>query len=87
MCVCVIDEDPFLCLAQTANLKVFRLLLQLLYSRTSELHPTLFLYITPYTVLLCVFSLLQDVLFDCATHRVRKMVMHNNVPGHYNFNM
>ncbi|CAI8043991.1 UPF0183 protein C16orf70 homolog [Geodia barretti] len=33
------------------------------------------------------FTLGLDVLFDCATHRVRKMVMHNNVPGHYNFNM
>ena len=32
-------------------------------------------------------SLSQDVLFDCTTHRVRKLVMHNNVPGHYNFNM
>ncbi len=30
---------------------------------------------------------LQDILFDCVTHRVKKFVMHTNFPGHYNFNM
>ena len=31
--------------------------------------------------------LLKDVLFDAATHKVKKFVLHTNLPGHYNFNM
>ncbi len=31
--------------------------------------------------------LLQDVLFDCDVHKVKKFILHTNFPGHYNFNM
>lgn len=30
---------------------------------------------------------LQDVLFDARTNLVKKLVLHTNYPGHYNFNM
>ena len=29
----------------------------------------------------------QDILFDARLHRVKKFVLHTNLPGHYNFNM
>lgn len=31
--------------------------------------------------------LLQDVLFDAKTQRMKKFILHTNYPGHYNFNM
>jgi hypothetical protein len=31
------------------------------------------------------FHLGIDVLFDGSTHRCKKIVMHNNVPGHFDF--
>lgn len=33
------------------------------------------------------FTLGLDVLFDARTHLVKKLVLHTNYPGHYNFNM
>ncbi|XP_017773620.1 PREDICTED: UPF0183 protein CG7083 [Nicrophorus vespilloides] len=33
------------------------------------------------------FTLGLDILFDARTHLVKKVVMHTNYPGHYNFNM
>ncbi|KAK9890962.1 hypothetical protein WA026_013300 [Henosepilachna vigintioctopunctata] len=33
------------------------------------------------------FTLGMDVLFDARTHLVKKLVLHTNYPGHYNFNM
>lgn len=33
------------------------------------------------------FTLGIDVLFDARTHRCRKIILHTNYPGHYNFNM
>lgn len=33
------------------------------------------------------FTLGLDVLFDGRTHRTKKLVLHTNYPGHYNFNM
>jgi hypothetical protein len=29
----------------------------------------------------------QDVLFDARSHLVKKLVLHTNYPGHYNFNI
>lgn len=31
------------------------------------------------------FSLGVDILFDCITNRVRKFVLHSNLPGHFDF--
>ena len=37
---------------------------------------------------LCTISLwVQDVLFDATSHKVKKFILHTNLPGHYNFNM
>uniref|UniRef100_A0A182VXT1 Uncharacterized protein n=1 Tax=Anopheles minimus TaxID=112268 RepID=A0A182VXT1_9DIPT len=33
------------------------------------------------------FTLGIDVLFDARTHKTKKIIMHTNFPGHYNFNM
>uniref|UniRef100_A0A182P764 Uncharacterized protein n=1 Tax=Anopheles epiroticus TaxID=199890 RepID=A0A182P764_9DIPT len=33
------------------------------------------------------FTLGIDVLFDARTHKTKKIIMHTNYPGHYNFNM
>ncbi|CAG9813130.1 unnamed protein product [Phaedon cochleariae] len=33
------------------------------------------------------FTLGMDVLFDAKSHLVKKIVLHTNYPGHYNFNM
>ncbi|TNN49495.1 UPF0183 protein C16orf70 [Liparis tanakae] len=33
------------------------------------------------------FTLGVDILFDSATHLVKKFVLHTNYPGHYNFNI
>ncbi|KAL3287769.1 hypothetical protein HHI36_002231 [Cryptolaemus montrouzieri] len=33
------------------------------------------------------FTLGLDLLFDARTHLVKKLVLHTNYPGHYNFNM
>ncbi|XP_077283335.1 PHAF1 protein CG7083 isoform X2 [Arctopsyche grandis] len=33
------------------------------------------------------FTLGLDVLFDARTQKVKKLVLHTNYPGHYNFNM
>jgi len=33
------------------------------------------------------FSLGIDILFDARTHQVKKIILHTNFPGHYNFNM
>nr|CAI5841052.1 unnamed protein product [Callosobruchus analis] len=33
------------------------------------------------------FTLGLDVLFDARTHLAKKLVLHTNFPGHYNFNM
>lgn len=33
------------------------------------------------------FTLGIDILFDARTHRVKKILLHTNFPGHYNFNM
>lgn len=33
------------------------------------------------------FTLGVDVLFDARTQRCKKMILHTNYPGHYNFNM
>uniref|UniRef100_A0A182JNQ4 Uncharacterized protein n=1 Tax=Anopheles christyi TaxID=43041 RepID=A0A182JNQ4_9DIPT len=33
------------------------------------------------------FTLGIDVLFDARTHKTKKILMHTNYPGHYNFNM
>lgn len=33
------------------------------------------------------FTLGIDILFDARTHRAKKLVLHTNYPGHYNFNM
>lgn len=33
------------------------------------------------------FTLGMDVLFDARSHLVKKIVLHTNYPGHYNFNM
>ena len=38
-------------------------------------------------VLMAVHILLQDILFDAQTQKVKKFVLHTNYPGHYNFNM
>ena len=29
----------------------------------------------------------QDILFDANSHKVKKIILHTNFPGHYNFNM
>lgn len=31
------------------------------------------------------FHLGMDILFDGSTHRCKKIVMHTNVPGHFDF--
>ena len=33
------------------------------------------------------FTLGIDVLFDARTQRAKKIILHTNYPGHYNFNM
>lgn len=33
------------------------------------------------------FTLGMDLLFDARSHLVKKIVLHTNYPGHYNFNM
>ncbi|XP_046842170.1 phagosome assembly factor 1-like isoform X2 [Xenia sp. Carnegie-2017] len=33
------------------------------------------------------FTLGVDILFDASSHKVKKMILHTNFPGHYNFNM
>uniref|UniRef100_A0A2M4AD94 Uncharacterized protein n=1 Tax=Anopheles triannulatus TaxID=58253 RepID=A0A2M4AD94_9DIPT len=33
------------------------------------------------------FTLGIDVLFDARTHKTKKIILHTNYPGHYNFNM
>ncbi|KAF0289509.1 UPF0183 protein [Amphibalanus amphitrite] len=33
------------------------------------------------------FTLGIDILFDARTHRAKKILLHTNFPGHYNFNM
>lgn len=33
------------------------------------------------------FTLGVDILFDAASHQVKKFVLHTNYPGHYNFNI
>ena len=33
------------------------------------------------------FTLGIDILFDGKTHTVTKLVLHNNYPGHYDFNI
>ncbi|XP_037094504.1 UPF0183 protein CG7083-like [Pollicipes pollicipes] len=33
------------------------------------------------------FTLGMDILFDARTHRAKKILLHTNFPGHYNFNM
>lgn len=33
------------------------------------------------------FTIGIDVLFDARTHKTKKIIMHTNYPGHYNFNM
>jgi len=38
-------------------------------------------------LLMAVHVLLQDILFDAQTQKVKKFVLHTNYPGHYNFNM
>lgn len=37
-----------------------------------------------FDILTCLF---QDILFDARSHLVKKIVLHTNYPGHYNFNM
>ena len=29
----------------------------------------------------------KDILFDATSHKVKKFILHTNLPGHYNFNM
>lgn len=40
---------------------------------------------------MCMFNdiiiLIQDILFDAYSHRVKKFILHTNFPGHYDFNM
>jgi len=33
------------------------------------------------------FTMGMDILFDAKTNRVKKLLLHTNFPGHYNFNM
>lgn len=33
------------------------------------------------------FTLGLDILFDACAHKVKKIILHTNFPGHYNFNM
>ena len=33
------------------------------------------------------FTLGTDVLIDAGTHTVKKLVLHTNFPGHYDFNI
>lgn len=33
------------------------------------------------------FTLGIDILFDARTQRAKKIILHTNYPGHYNFNM
>lgn len=33
------------------------------------------------------FTLGIDILFDARTQKAKKMILHTNFPGHYNFNM
>lgn len=33
------------------------------------------------------FTLGLDILFDARTQKAKKLILHTNYPGHYNFNM
>ena len=82
------DEDPLGRGAEARSLAQLRLLLQLHHSRRGEWLSLSARSINVYWVgHTYARSCLQDVLFDSKAHRVKKVILHTNYPGHYDFNM
>lgn len=94
-----IDENSLSLPVQARPAQQLRLFLQLFYPRFGKcwtfrygsllwnfsvrrLFVSSFLYFVS-----CRLFYFQDILFDASSHKVKKIIMHTNFPGHYNFNV